>query len=690
LIIRRVLSFFAVVAACGFALSATCLLAEEAKPATKKVTYVDDIQPIFREHCFSCHNQDEAKSDLDLHNYSMTMRGGAGGEVVFPGDLESSRLWALVSHKETPKMPPEQDKLADAKLSLIKQWILDGALESANSKPKVAKKSSLDIAPSTGSQKPDGPPPMPEGLFRQPYVVTNRGAAITAMAASPWAPLIAIAGQKQILLYNSDTAELLGIVPFPEGIPQVLKFSRNGKLLLCGGGHNGQSGRVVLFDVRTGQRVAEIGDEVDTVLAADISPDLKLVALGGPRKVMRVYSVEDGEMEYESRKHTDWVYAAAFSPDGKYLATSDRSGGLFLWEAETGREYQNLTGHSGGVTDISWRPDSKVLLSASEDGSLKLWEADSGKMLKSWTGDGSGVLSAKFGRNGQIISSGRGKDAKLWDGQGKELRSFKGLTEQAMEVVFTHDDARVLAGDFGGDIRMWKTSDGQQIAQLLQNPPTLETRISNQTAQVTSIESDAKKASAEFEVARKAAEAQNAAAKAASDKLVAITGSIKRLELELASAEQALKTATDAAKPTLDEYLRTKAAVEQAKAKHDKEEDKDRRKTLEAELAKAREVRERADSLNKVAQSFVTAFTKVRNEKADGLKRSKAELPGITAEAEKQAKSKAASDKTLAEKDAAAKAVVKRLTDAKALLEHARAEKVGYDKSRNEQASVAR
>ena len=36
---------------------------EEAKPAdptAKKVTYVDDVQPIFREHCYTCHNQDEA------------------------------------------------------------------------------------------------------------------------------------------------------------------------------------------------------------------------------------------------------------------------------------------------------------------------------------------------------------------------------------------------------------------------------------------------------------------------------------------------------------------------------------------------------------------------------------------------------------------------------------------------------
>ena len=88
-------------------------------------------------------------------------------------------------------------------------------------------------------RKPAGPAIMPEGLpqdSRSSY--TPRAAAITAIASSPWAPVVAVAGQKQIALYHTDTAQLLGILPFPEGIPYVLKFSRSGALLLAGGGQN--------------------------------------------------------------------------------------------------------------------------------------------------------------------------------------------------------------------------------------------------------------------------------------------------------------------------------------------------------------------------------------------------------------------------------------------------------------------
>ncbi|HEY5312541.1 MAG TPA: c-type cytochrome domain-containing protein, partial [Pirellulales bacterium] len=151
---------------------ASAIGAEAAKPAAKstpaapKINYAEHIQPIFREHCYTCHSQDTAKSDLALDSYGATMRGGAGGEVVLTGDLESSRLWMLVSHQETPKMPPEQDKLAEAKLALIKQWILDGALESAGSKAKAKPKTNLELKVTSGSARPSGPPPMPSGLPR--------------------------------------------------------------------------------------------------------------------------------------------------------------------------------------------------------------------------------------------------------------------------------------------------------------------------------------------------------------------------------------------------------------------------------------------------------------------------------------------------------------------------------------------
>src|SRR5215208_5839183 len=102
----------------GIMLAAGVSSAQDAKPAAK-ITYDDHVRPILREHCFTCHSIDKQESGLQLDTYAKMMAGGSSGEIVIAGDLGSSRLWALVSHAEDPKMPPKQDKLPAAKLELI-------------------------------------------------------------------------------------------------------------------------------------------------------------------------------------------------------------------------------------------------------------------------------------------------------------------------------------------------------------------------------------------------------------------------------------------------------------------------------------------------------------------------------------------------------------------------------------------
>ncbi len=178
--------------------------------AQTKVTFDDHVRPILREHCVVCHNQNGAKGGLALDSFGRTLEGGASGEVVFEGDLESSRLWALVAHLEEPRMPPGQDKLADAKLDVIKTWIEGGLLENAGSKAKVKKTTTVAVASGGALGKPEGPAAMPTALWREPTIYTPRGSAVSAIASSPWAPLVAIAGQRQIALYHSDSGSAAG------------------------------------------------------------------------------------------------------------------------------------------------------------------------------------------------------------------------------------------------------------------------------------------------------------------------------------------------------------------------------------------------------------------------------------------------------------------------------------------------
>lgn len=454
---------------------------DAAKPK-EVVTYKDHVAPILRKHCGNCHNPDKATSDFDVMTYQTLMAGGSSGEAIAAGSPDSSRLYKAVAHIEEPFMPPKAAKISDADLAVIKKWIELGAPETSVSAAKNAtRKVDLDLA-SVSTGKPDVPP-MPEKLPEVSLPQTKRPHPVTALAASPWAPLVAVAGHERVLLYNTDDLKLIGVLPFPERIPHVLKFSRDGKRLLAAGGRGADVGKAVLFDVTTGKRITEIGDETDSVLAADISPNQKWIALGGPNKLVKIFSTETGELKHKIKKHTDWVTSIEFSPNGEMLASGDRNGGVYVWDPETGSILFTLGDHKDMITDMSWRADSQMLATASEDGRVILWYAEDGfptRSINAHTGPTPtplprgkipGVLSVNYTRSGDFATVGRDLTARLWtNGGSNQGPKFEGFTDMPSRVVFTHDGNRLIAGDFTGKLQVWNVKDKTLAGELTTNP----------------------------------------------------------------------------------------------------------------------------------------------------------------------------------------------------------------------------
>lgn len=541
-------------AACALALlaatPAVALAAEKAstKAASKgpKVTYDDDVRNIFRERCFACHNTEKKTAGLDLTTYSGVIAGGGSGAVIEAGSSGDSYLFSLVSHTSEPHMPPKSDKLPDGYLATISKWIDGGALENKGSKAAASKKPKLDLSlKGAPVGRPEGPPPMPERLSIEPVTRTPRPTAARTVATNPWSPLCAIPGQKQVLLYNTKTLDLIGVLPFPEGDPEVLKFSRNGLLLLAGGGKGATSGRVVVWNVKTGERMFEVGDELDEVLGADISADQSLIALGGPGKIVRVYSTADGSLKSQMKKHTDWIYSVAFSPDGVLLATADRNGGIVIWEAQTGREYSVLAGHPTAVTALSWRIDSNLLASGSEDGTIKLWEMENGTQVKTWGAHGGGVTSIDFTRDGRLVTCGRDRVARLWDQKWTAKTGYSGFADLPLCVAYCDETNRLIAGDWTGAFHVFDGATGKEVGTLDANPPRLAERLD----------------AAALEVAQKRADHQKRA-----ERLAAVKAQASKHQAELDAARKNVAVAGVNLKVASDAAGKAKAVVDALQA----------------------------------------------------------------------------------------------------------------------------
>ena len=437
--------------------------------AAEPVNYEKDVQPIFRRHCLKCHGEDTQKADLNLQSYATALKGGSGGKVVIAGRTSTSLLYEAITNEDAAaRMPPNSPPLSDKEIETIRTWIQEGLRETAASEAKTDKRD-LSFKPVVNAgEKIEIASVMPVDLPALTLRPSTRPLPVLAMDTSPRAPLLAVAGNEYVRLVHTETQKELGRLPFPEGVPHVIRFHRDGAVLLVAGGKPVQSGKVVLFDVHSGKRLATFGDELDAVLAADLSPDQQLVALGGSGKVVKVYSTADSQLKYKLTQHTDWITSVAFSPDGSKLATADRTGGLHLWEAASGGIVLTLAEHKRAIHALRWRSDSRLLASVGEDGLLVGWDTKDGwpaimkpnahppQRLPGTYGElKNGILSVGFGPNGHMLTAGRDRGVRYWDPAGNPLKSFPLADTTPLAVRIAYDGKTLIAGDTTGGLHFW-------------------------------------------------------------------------------------------------------------------------------------------------------------------------------------------------------------------------------------------
>ena len=144
----------------------------------------------------------------------------------------------------------------------------------------------------------------------------------------------------------------------------------------------------------------------------------------------------------------------------------------------------------------------------------------------------------QFLHDGRLVTGGRDHKIKLWDSQGNQQREFAPMTELVMKVGATHDGARVLAGDWTGDVRVYQTNDAKLLTHLAANPPTLEMTLQKIQAEEAQARSTASAAVREAEAAQKAFEAKRKAADEASAALARASKAAQELAAEKAAYDR--------------------------------------------------------------------------------------------------------------------------------------------------------
>lgn len=95
------------------------------------VQFERDVSGVLIRRCLECHNPRTKSGGLSLHSRAAMLAGGELGEVVTPGDAQSSELVRRIHSDDDSRMPPDEKgrprPLSKKERLILVEWIDDGA-----------------------------------------------------------------------------------------------------------------------------------------------------------------------------------------------------------------------------------------------------------------------------------------------------------------------------------------------------------------------------------------------------------------------------------------------------------------------------------------------------------------------------------------------------------------------------------
>lgn len=403
--------------------------ADPPKPAAPKpVSYFQDVRPILQEHCLGCHQPAKRGGDYLMTEFTALLKGGeSAAAAIVPGDPAKSRLIAQITpdDKGAAEMPQEKPPLNQLHRDTITRWIAEGAKDDTPA-------SARDLITA------DNPP-----VYHQPPV-------ITAVDYCPNAPLLAVSGYHEVLLWPLNSSGLPDEAQSPArliGVSeriQAVAFSPDGKTLAVAGGSPGRLGEIQLWDVAEKKLKLAVTSTYDTLYGVSWSPDGSKLAFGCGDNTVRAISAATGAQLLFQGAHNDWVLDTAFSADGSHLISASRDRSLKLIEVATQRFVDNITSITpgalkGGLAAVDRHPTKDEVVVGGSDGVPKIYR-----------------IYRDPGKARQI-----GDDFNL-------IRNFDPLPGRVYTAEYNADGSRILAGssnDGAGELHVYQAADGKLISK---------------------------------------------------------------------------------------------------------------------------------------------------------------------------------------------------------------------------------
>ncbi len=404
-------------------------------------SYYREVQPILRKNCIGCHQPASKSSNLDLTTYAGFRAGGKHGTGFAPGAADDSLAIKYMTGVLKPAMPLGGPPVAAPDIDIVRKWIQAGAKD--------------DSPAEVESNEPT--------VYRQPPV-------ITALRFSPDGKLLAVSGNREVLLHNADGS---GLVKRLQGKAErilSIAFSADGNLLVAGGGTPARFGELQFWDPRAGKLLRSVQVTGDTVFGASLSPDGKKTAVGCTDNTVHVFDTATGKELYKISSHENWVLGTVFGVDSKRFVSVGRDRAAKLVDADAGQFLENVNQMRGELTAIARHPKKDVVVIGGDERIPYIYTMDRGRNMK--VGEEATLVRKLETQNGAIFAldwsldgkhiavAGASPSMNIYDAEtGTRVAACTGHSAGIYTVAFSPDSASIAAAGFDGQVRIYHTND---------------------------------------------------------------------------------------------------------------------------------------------------------------------------------------------------------------------------------------